>query len=67
MNFFILNNHLSASELASLMERLIADEEHTLKMSQQAIETSSKFTWTKTLSSVISAYENVLARNETVN
>jgi hypothetical protein len=49
------------------MERLISNEEQASKMSKQAVETSSKFTWTKTLSSVLSAYENVLATNETVN
>jgi glycosyltransferase involved in cell wall biosynthesis len=66
-NSLVLNNHLDTEQLAALMERLIVDTEASQRISDRARETAVNFTWTKTLSTVLSAYKNVLTTNKINN
>lgn len=64
-NALILENHLSASELATLMERLIEKPDFARVLSDQAVQTSNNFSWSNTASVVESAYDQVLQKQTT--
>lgn len=63
----ILQDYLSASELASLMARLAQDKGLTSRLSQQAAATASELTWNKTVDSTLNAYELVLQQGAITN
>lgn len=57
----ILQNHLDADELASLMQRLIDDSQMQQRMSQAARATAQTCTWERTVESTIAAYQMLLS------
>jgi glycosyltransferase involved in cell wall biosynthesis len=57
----ILQDHLSAEELARLMKRLITEQELLRKMSQRARETAAGLTWQRTAEATMSAYQIALS------
>jgi glycosyltransferase involved in cell wall biosynthesis len=59
-NALILQNHLSAKELASLMMSLLQDKELSVRLAKQAIITARNLTWDKTLQSTLNAYDATL-------
>lgn len=61
----ILENHLSADELADHMERLMSDLQFTKELSKNAAVTARNCSWQKTVDSTLAGYENVLARRRT--
>lgn len=60
----ILENHLSAQELAFNMERLISDRPFADKLSIQTKVRSQDITWDKTVESVLQAYQLALSGKE---
>lgn len=55
----ILDDHLSASELASLMRKLMDDSALCERLSRQAMKNSVELNWQKTVEATLQAYEIV--------
>jgi UDP-glucose:(heptosyl)LPS alpha-1,3-glucosyltransferase len=62
-NALVLENHLSGSQLAHLMERLIREPGLSAYLSQQAAATASQFSWRNTVDVCASAYDRILDRS----
>jgi glycosyltransferase involved in cell wall biosynthesis len=60
-NALILQNHLSASELAQHMQKLMTDRESLTKLSANALKTAQKLSWDATVESTVQAYEIALS------
>jgi len=56
----ILENQLSASELAQLMSRLMSDPAKLAEMRSRARDTAVTFTWDKTVEATLQAYDIAL-------
>lgn len=56
----ILENHLSASELAALMEKMILDVDERERMAARCRSVAKQFTWERTVEATLEAYEHVL-------
>lgn len=63
----ILKDHLSATELAVLMEKLIADPKLTDKLKLQAYDRAKEITWNHTVESALKAYEICRAKSQSSN
>ncbi|CAN5419430.1 glycosyltransferase family 4 protein [soil metagenome] len=55
----ILQNHLSANELADLMAKLMGNQELYKKLSTQARQSAQKITWQKTVEATEAAYRQI--------
>jgi glycosyltransferase involved in cell wall biosynthesis len=58
----ILQDHLSASELATLMKRLVDEPARLSQMSAAARQTANKLTWERTVDETLRGYQLVLER-----
>ncbi len=56
----ILQNHLSANELAALMKQLMSDKNKLQAMAARARETARRLTWDRTVEETLKAYEIVV-------
>lgn len=57
----ILNNHLSANELAKQMEYLMADRKRCRQIGEAARTVAQNVTWDKTVGDTLQAYETAMA------
>lgn len=65
LDSLILGNHLSALELANLMNRLMSDEFLLKRLSENAVLTAEKVSWQETVDNTMKAYEIALGLKKT--
>jgi glycosyltransferase involved in cell wall biosynthesis len=58
----ILKDHLSATELGSLMIRLMENPEQLRSMSEKARQTAAALTWEKTIDATLAAYKVLIEK-----
>jgi UDP-glucose:(heptosyl)LPS alpha-1,3-glucosyltransferase len=60
----ILQNHLSATELADLMAKLMGNAELYKKLSHQATQSAQSISWHKTVDATEAAYGRIMAKRD---